>query len=190
MIVFEILINGTRYGESQDISAVTVVAERVLGRPSDRVTVHGQSLDGHAQWLDSHLSIGDEIRIRITEASGAGTDPGGCHFCGREASEIPRLIQGRSVAICDQCTTHFADALKSSSALPIGASIHDAPNRGCDFCGQHGHEVGGLIVGDVPTFRLDQMPYGGVKNSGLGREGLRYSIEDMTERKLMVMAVK
>jgi acyl-CoA reductase-like NAD-dependent aldehyde dehydrogenase len=51
-------------------------------------------------------------------------------------------------------------------------------------------EVGGLIVGDVPTFRVDQMPYGGVKNSGLGREGLRYSIEDMTERKLMVMAVK
>ena len=51
-------------------------------------------------------------------------------------------------------------------------------------------EVGGLIVGDVPTFRVDQMPYGGVKDSGLGREGLRYSIEDMTEKKLMVMALK
>lgn len=51
-------------------------------------------------------------------------------------------------------------------------------------------EVGGLIVGDVPTFRVDQMPYGGVKDSGLGREGLRYAIEDMTEQKLMVMAVK
>ena len=42
-------------------------------------------------------------------------------------------------------------------------------------------EVGGVIVGDVPSFRVDQMPYGGVKESGLGREGLRYSIEDMTE---------
>ena len=51
-------------------------------------------------------------------------------------------------------------------------------------------EVGGLIVGDVPTFRVDQMPYGGVKESGLGREGLRNSIEDMTEVKLMVMALK
>jgi acyl-CoA reductase-like NAD-dependent aldehyde dehydrogenase len=51
-------------------------------------------------------------------------------------------------------------------------------------------DVGGLIVGDVPTFRVDQMPYGGVKNSGLGREGVRYAIEDMTERKLMVMAVR
>jgi acyl-CoA reductase-like NAD-dependent aldehyde dehydrogenase len=51
-------------------------------------------------------------------------------------------------------------------------------------------EVGGVMVGDVPGFRVDQMPYGGVKDSGLGREGLRYSIEDMTERKLLVMAVK
>jgi len=50
-------------------------------------------------------------------------------------------------------------------------------------------EVGGVIVGDVPSFRVDQMPYGGVKDSGLGREGLRYSIEDMTERKLLVMAL-
>src|SRR5208283_2243410 len=50
-------------------------------------------------------------------------------------------------------------------------------------------EVGGVIVGDVPSFRADQMPYGGVKDSGLGREGLRYSIEDMTERKLLVMAL-
>jgi acyl-CoA reductase-like NAD-dependent aldehyde dehydrogenase len=51
-------------------------------------------------------------------------------------------------------------------------------------------EVGGLIVGDVPSFRVDQMPYGGVKDSGMGREGLRFSIEDMTEPKLMVMALR
>jgi len=51
-------------------------------------------------------------------------------------------------------------------------------------------QVGGLIVGDVPTFRVDHMPYGGVKDSGLGREGLRYSIEEMTERKLLVMNLK
>jgi hypothetical protein len=51
-------------------------------------------------------------------------------------------------------------------------------------------EVGGVIAGDVPSFRVDQMPYGGVKDSGLCREGLRYSIEDMTERRLLVMAVR
>lgn len=50
-------------------------------------------------------------------------------------------------------------------------------------------EVGGLIVGDTPSWRIDHMPYGGVKESGLGREGLRYAIEEMTEPKLLVMNV-
>ena len=48
-------------------------------------------------------------------------------------------------------------------------------------------EVGGVIVGDVPSFRVDNMPYGGVKHSGLGREGVRHAIEDMTEPRLLVI---
>jgi glyceraldehyde-3-phosphate dehydrogenase (NADP+) len=48
--------------------------------------------------------------------------------------------------------------------------------------------VGGVIVNDVPTYRVDHMPYGGVKDSGLGREGVRYAMEDMTEIRLMVLA--
>ena len=51
-------------------------------------------------------------------------------------------------------------------------------------------EVGGVIAGDVPSFRVDHMPYGGVKDSGLGREGLRYAIEEMTEPKLLVMNLR
>jgi glyceraldehyde-3-phosphate dehydrogenase (NADP+) len=48
-------------------------------------------------------------------------------------------------------------------------------------------EVGGLMVNDVSTFRVDHMPYGGVKRSGFGREGLRYAIEEMTELKLLTL---
>jgi acyl-CoA reductase-like NAD-dependent aldehyde dehydrogenase len=51
-------------------------------------------------------------------------------------------------------------------------------------------EVGGLLAGDVPSFRIDHMPYGGVKDSGHGREGLRYAIEEMTEPKLLVMNLR
>jgi acyl-CoA reductase-like NAD-dependent aldehyde dehydrogenase len=51
-------------------------------------------------------------------------------------------------------------------------------------------EVGGVIVGDVPTYRIDSMPYGGTKDSGMGREGVRYAIEEMTERKLLVMNLR
>lgn len=49
-------------------------------------------------------------------------------------------------------------------------------------------QVGGVILNDSPTYRIDHMPYGGVKDSGLGREGIRYAIEDMTERRLFVIA--
>ena len=50
-------------------------------------------------------------------------------------------------------------------------------------------EVGGFLINDVPQFRADQMPYGGVKMSGTGREGPRYAVEEMTERKLIVWRV-
>ncbi|HTP44167.1 MAG TPA: aldehyde dehydrogenase family protein, partial [Candidatus Acidoferrum sp.] len=48
-------------------------------------------------------------------------------------------------------------------------------------------EVGGVIAGDTSSFRIDHMPYGGVKDSGMGREGLRYAIEEMTEPRLLVL---
>lgn len=51
-------------------------------------------------------------------------------------------------------------------------------------------ETGGVIVNDIPTYRVDHMPYGGVKMSGMGREGIKYGIEDMTEMKLLGLNLK
>ena len=48
-------------------------------------------------------------------------------------------------------------------------------------------EVGGVMINEVPTFRVDNFPYGGIKDSGLGREGVKYAIEEMTEMKVMVL---
>ena len=82
------------------------------------------------------------------------------------------------------------DALKqlndSDYGLQAGLFIKDA---GVIFRAFEELDVGGLIVGDVPTFRMDHMPYGGTKLSGMGREGVRFAIEEMTEMKLLVMNI-
>jgi glyceraldehyde-3-phosphate dehydrogenase (NADP+) len=84
--------------------------------------------------------------------------------------------------------TDFDEAVRSVNAsdygLQAGVFTNDVKRV---FNAYEELEVGGVIVNDVPTFRLDQMPYGGVKNSGFGREGLKYTIEEMTEPKLLVI---
>jgi acyl-CoA reductase-like NAD-dependent aldehyde dehydrogenase len=86
---------------------------------------------------------------------------------------------------------HFDEALRrinnSNYGLQAGIFTRDAKLL---FQAYDELEVGALIAGDVPSFRVDQMPYGGVKDSGLGREGLRYAIEEMTEPRLLVMNLR
>ncbi|MGA8075587.1 MAG: aldehyde dehydrogenase family protein [Candidatus Acidiferrales bacterium] len=85
----------------------------------------------------------------------------------------------------------FSDALRrvndSPYGLQAGLFTRDAK---LIFQAYEELEVGGLIVGDMSSFRIDHMPYGGVKDSGLGREGLRYSIEEMTEPRLLVLNLR
>ncbi|NTW92484.1 MAG: aldehyde dehydrogenase family protein, partial [Methanoregulaceae archaeon] len=50
--------------------------------------------------------------------------------------------------------------------------------------------VGGVVINDIPTFRVDHMPYGGVKGSGTGREGPRYAIREMTDERLLVLTTR
>jgi acyl-CoA reductase-like NAD-dependent aldehyde dehydrogenase len=82
----------------------------------------------------------------------------------------------------------FSEALRTANAGEFGLqagiftqNINRAMRAFADM------DVGGVIVNDIPTFRVDQMPYGGAKGSGLGREGPRYAIEEMSELRLMVI---
>jgi len=84
--------------------------------------------------------------------------------------------------------SRFEDAIaevnRSRFGLQAGVFTRDLPGA---FLAYDALEVGGVIINDIPTWRIDHMPYGGVKESGLGREGPRYTIEEMTEPKLMVI---
>lgn len=91
------------------------------------------------------------------------------------------------VAVLERFTS-FDDALRqvNNSAFGLQAGIFTRDlykaQKAWDTL-----DVGGVIIGDVPSWRVDNMPYGGVKDSGLGREGIRFAIEDMSEIRLMVV---
>ncbi len=82
----------------------------------------------------------------------------------------------------------FGDALEmvNNSRYGLQAAVFTKDIQKA-FRAYEGIEVGGVIVNDYPSFRVENMPYGGVKDSGVGKEGIRYAIEEMTELKLMVL---
>jgi len=83
--------------------------------------------------------------------------------------------------------TDFEKAVKevnnSRYGLQAGVFTDNVPEMNFAF---KKLEVGGVILNDVPTFRVDHMPYGGIKDSGLGREGLKYAIAEMLEPRILV----
>jgi acyl-CoA reductase-like NAD-dependent aldehyde dehydrogenase len=87
-----------------------------------------------------------------------------------------------AVSAYDSLDEALAIANDSAYGLQAGIFTRDAVSIWKAF---ETLDVGGVMVDDVPTFRIDHMPYGGVKDSGMGREGLKYAIEEMTEIKVM-----
>lgn len=85
----------------------------------------------------------------------------------------------------------FSDAVKMTDnsiyGLQAGVFTKDIDKA---FQAVKGIKVGGVIINDVPTYRADQMPYGGVKESGIGREGLKFAIEEMTDIRMVVINLK
>lgn len=84
----------------------------------------------------------------------------------------------------DDFSTALADANNTSYGLQAGVFTHDTRRM---FEAARELEFGGVMINDAPAFRVDNMPYGGVKLSGFGREGVRYAMEEMTEPRLIVV---
>jgi acyl-CoA reductase-like NAD-dependent aldehyde dehydrogenase len=105
--------------------------------------------------------------------------PSTSKVCAQEAF-APIVALSRFAAFEDA----VAEANRTAYGLQAGVFTADLERAMVAF---DGIETGGLLINDVPTFRVDHMPYGGVKDSGLGREGPRYTIEEMTELKLLII---
>jgi acyl-CoA reductase-like NAD-dependent aldehyde dehydrogenase len=147
--------------------------------------------------------ISEREAIRLEKWIAAAVDAGGRVLCGgkRDGAMLEATLLENVPPDQQICTeeafgpvavlsrfTSFAEALRevndSSFGLQAGMFTRDI-NKMLQAWDEL--EVGGVIVGDVPSWRVDNMPYGGVKDSGLGREGIRYAMEDMTELRLLVI---
>jgi len=115
----------------------------------------------------------------ITPAILTGTQPG---MKVREEEVFGPVVAIEPYAEFEQA---LAEVNHSKFGLQAGLMTRDA---GRILTAYRELEVGGIIVGDTPSWRLDSMPFGGVKESGQGREGVRSAIEEMTEPRMLVMA--
>jgi glyceraldehyde-3-phosphate dehydrogenase (NADP+) len=169
----------------------TLVQALKIGDPLDPSTDLGPMIDaGEAERIDAW--VGEAVAAGATVLTGGRrigdalyeptvlTDVAAdAKVCAQEAF-APLVVLARF--------NHFDEALRevNRSTFGLQAGVFtgslDRTLRAFDEI-----ETGGVIVNDVPTWRIDHMPYGGVKDSGLGREGPRYTIEEMTELKLLVI---
>jgi glyceraldehyde-3-phosphate dehydrogenase (NADP+) len=161
------------------------------GDPLDPETELGPMVDGAAasrtqRWVDEALAMGGKALL--------GGKADGTFFPPTILTDVPSTAQVCSNEAFAPLVVafpfkDFGDAVAgvndSMFGLQTGVFTNDLTNAWRAFSEL---EVGGVIVNDVPTYRIDHMPYGGVKDSGLGREGLRWAIEDMTEIRIMVLA--
>jgi acyl-CoA reductase-like NAD-dependent aldehyde dehydrogenase len=162
-----------------------------LGDPLDPVTDIGPMVDDKAasrtqRWVDEAVQLGGRI-VAGGKANGSFFEPTVLENVPVEAQVCSNEAFAPLVVVFP--FTDFGDAIKqvndSFFGLQTGVFTNDLGHAWQAF---NELEVGGVIVNDIPTYRIDNMPYGGVKDSGQGREGLRWSIEDMTELRIMVLA--
>lgn len=201
---------GFSYAGQSCISVQRILVEHSVYGKFTELLLAGTSKLKMGDPLDEASDIGPMIResdaIRASEWIHEAVRAGARVLCGGKRNGTmlhPTILTGTKPEMRVSCEEIFAPvvtvepyhdfsaALKlinnSPYGLQAGLFTRDAK---LIFQAYEELEVGGLVAGDVPTFRIDHMPYGGVKDSGFGREGLRDSIQEMTEPKLLVMNLR
>ncbi|MDX3520943.1 aldehyde dehydrogenase family protein [Streptomyces scabiei] len=169
---------------------VAAVEAQVTGDPSDAATDVGPLVSEDAAkrveaWVQEAVDAG------ATLLTGGKRD--GASYAPTVLADVPadvsvsceevfgpvltvRKVEGEAAA--------FAAVNDSKYGLQAGVFTHDLQTA---FRAHRTLEVGGVVIGDVPSYRADQMPYGGVKQSGVGREGVRFAMDDYTYERVMVL---
>lgn len=161
----------------------------VVGSPLEETTdisamIHPNEQERAVNWVNEAVEQGAEIVV------GGSIDNG---------VFMPTILTNVSPTLKVSCQEVFAPIVivNRISSIEEGIAAINDSNYGLQagiftndiqtaFTASKRLEVGGVMINDIPTYRVDQMPYGGVKESGTGKEGLKYAIHEMTETKLVV----
>ncbi|MCX2181537.1 aldehyde dehydrogenase family protein [Streptomyces sp. SKN60] len=169
---------------------VAAVEAQVTGDPADDATDVGPLVDENAakrveSWVDEAVAAGAKLL--------AGGKREGASYAPTVLTELPAgvtLARAEvfgpvlTIAKVDGEAEAFAAVNDSDFGLQAGVFTHDVQAA---FRAHRTLEVGGVIVGDVPSYRADQMPYGGAKRSGVGREGVKFAMDDYTYERVLVL---
>jgi acyl-CoA reductase-like NAD-dependent aldehyde dehydrogenase len=136
-------------------------------------------------WIDEAVSLGAEL-ICGGKQHGATVEPTVLLNPPKSSKVVCQEVFGPIVSIIPYETIEEAIEETNDSSFGLQAGIF-TNQLDLAYKVAHSLEVGGVVINGTSNFRLDHWPYGGVKNSGIGREGPRYAIEDMTEMKMIVL---
>ena len=188
--VQRIFVHETIYGDFQKAFLAQVHEKAVAGDPRDAQTLVGPmitktALDSIVRWIREAEARGAKLLTPV-RVEGQVLHPVVLENVPRDAS-IACEEAFAPVVVLESYRT-YADGLAavndSKFGLQAGVFTDDL---GKAYEAYDRLEVGGVLINQVPTFRTENMPYGGVKDSGFGREGVRYAMEDMTELKSLVI---
>ncbi|MFI7342201.1 aldehyde dehydrogenase family protein [Streptomyces sp. NPDC050085] len=169
---------------------VAAVEAQVTGDPADDATDVGPLVSEDAAkrveaWVDEAVAAGASLL--------AGGKRDGATYAPTVLADVPgdvtiscEEVFGPVLTVkkVDGEAEAFAAVNDSKYGLQAGVFTHDLQTA---FRAHRALEVGGVVVGDVPSYRADQMPYGGAKQSGVGREGVRYAMDDYTYERVLVL---
>ena len=162
----------------------------VIGDPLDPKTTFSVMVDEENairidQWVQEATKAGAEILV--------GGERKDCYYPPTALTNVPKqekivCLEAFGPIVVIEKYKDFAEAIKlvedSDFGLQCGVFTQDVSNALKAF---EGINVGGVMLNDVPTFRVDQMPYGGNKDSGFGREGIKYSMEEYCQVRLLTI---
>ncbi len=159
-----------------------------LGDPLDPETdvsalISLKDVERSLQWIEEAEKLGATVAIG-GERDGNILEPTVLLNVSPKAKVSCQEVFAPIVLINKVSTVEEAIEYVNDSKYGLQAGIYTS-NVATAFQAAEALEVGGVMVNDIPTFRVDHMPYGGVKESGVGREGIKYAVEEMTEMKLI-----